>query len=235
MTTKEIMTELAKMGSESTRKIFANHGAPKEMFGVKVGDMKTIVKKVKLNHTLAMELYDTGNSDAMYLAGLISEPDKMSKKDLQHWAENASWQMISEYAVAWTAAESPFAVEMANKWIKSKVENIACAGWSTYSSFIGITPNDELDIKEISGYIDQIEKGIHQAPNRVRYCMNNFLISAGGYIPELRKKVIEASKKIGKIHVDLGGTACKVPEVKSYIEKMVERGSDQKKRKTAKC
>lgn len=41
------------------------------MFGVKVGDMKTIVKKVKVNYELSLlELFDTGNSDAMYLAGL---------------------------------------------------------------------------------------------------------------------------------------------------------------------
>lgn len=235
MTAKEIMKELASMGSEGVRKIFANHGAPKEMFGVKVGDMKTIVKKVKLNHALAMELYDTGNSDAMYLAGLISEPAKMSKKDLQHWADNATWYMISEYAVAWTAAESPYAVEMSNKWIKSKDEQIATIGWSTYSAHIGITPNEKLDLKEIGHYIDHIEKVIHQSPNRVRYCMNNFLISAGGYIPELRNQAIQAAKKIGKISVDMGGTACKVPEVKPYIDKMVERGSDLKKKKTAKC
>lgn len=229
------MTELAKMGSESTRKIFTNHGAPKEMFGVKVGDMKTIVKKVKVNYELSLELFDTGNSDAMYLAGLISDPAKMTKKDLQHWAEHATWYMITEYSVAWTAAESPFAVEMANKWIKSNDEKIATTGWSTYCSYIGITPNANLDLKEISNYIDHIEKVIHQSPNRVRYCMNTFLISAGGYIPELRTQAIQAAKKIGKISVEMGGTACKVPEVKPYIDKMVERGSDLKKKKTAKC
>lgn len=65
--------------------------------------------------------------------------------------------------------------------------------------------------------------------------MNTFLVSAGGYIPELRTKAIQAAKKIGKISVEMGKNVCKVPEVKTYIDKMVERGSDLKKKKTAKC
>jgi len=106
MTTKEVLAQLEKMGSPSIKKVYKNHGAVEPFFGVKVGDMKTIVKQVKQNHELAMELYNTGNSDAMYLAGLISAPKEMSKKDLQHWIKNARWYMHSENSVPWTAAES---------------------------------------------------------------------------------------------------------------------------------
>jgi 3-methyladenine DNA glycosylase AlkD len=97
-TVDDVMRELERLGSEQTRKTFARHGAPLEnMYGVKVGDMKTIMKKIKGNQSLAMELYDTGNADAMYLAGLVADGSQMSKKNLETWAKNASWQMISEY------------------------------------------------------------------------------------------------------------------------------------------
>ena len=52
-----------------------------DFFGVKVGDMKVIQKKIKHDHNLALELFDTRNADAMYFAGLISEPQKMSKQN----------------------------------------------------------------------------------------------------------------------------------------------------------
>lgn len=235
MTKEEVMSELQKMGSEGVRKIFSKHGAPENLFGVKVGDMKTLVKKIKKDYPLSLELFDTGNSDAMYLAGLISDPQKMTQNDLQHWAENAVWYMISEYAVAWTCAESPHALAMARKWIRSEKEIVACAGWATYSSYIAITPDEALDKKEISALIAEIEKGIHTAPNRVRYTMNGFIISAGGYIPDLSAKALAAAKKIGKVSVELGGTACKVPEAGAYIQKMIDHGSPGKKKKTAKC
>ncbi|MFM2202012.1 MAG: hypothetical protein RL040_1212 [Bacteroidota bacterium] len=235
MTSKEILARLEKMGSASIKKVYMNHGAVEPFFGVKVGDMKTIVKEVKQNHTLALELYASGNSDAMYLAGLISSPKEMKKSDLQAWVKNARWYMHSEYTVAWTTAESNFARELAMEWIASSNELIATAGWATYASHIQITPNDLLDVKEISVLVDKIEKGITKAPNRVKYVMNGFLIMVGTQIQELHAQVVNAAKKIGKVEVEMGGTACAVPDAISYIAKTVEKSGFGKKKKTAKC
>lgn len=43
------------------------------MFGVSVADMKVIAKRIKGEQDLACELYQTGNSDAMYLAGMVAD------------------------------------------------------------------------------------------------------------------------------------------------------------------
>ena len=69
MTVQDILSELAQMGSENTKKIFMRHGAIEPIYGVKVGDLKTIQKIIKKDYQLALDLYATGNSDAMYLAG----------------------------------------------------------------------------------------------------------------------------------------------------------------------
>ncbi|MFT6245286.1 MAG: 3-methyladenine DNA glycosylase AlkD [Salibacteraceae bacterium] len=45
--------------------------------------MKPLFKKLKRNHQLALELYDTGNSDAQYLASLIAALSEFSKKELE--------------------------------------------------------------------------------------------------------------------------------------------------------
>ena len=47
MNLKEVMTELESLGSEQTRKIFGRHNGPKDMFGVKVADLKKILKHIK--------------------------------------------------------------------------------------------------------------------------------------------------------------------------------------------
>ena len=76
---------------------------------------------------------------------------------------------------------------------------------------------------------------IHQAQNRVRYAMNNFVISVGTYIPSLTDKSVEIAKSIGKVSVDMGGTSCKVPFAPEYIEKVVAKGFVGKKRKAVRC
>jgi len=235
MTTEQVMKELEKKGSESIKKIFLNHGAKGPLFGVKVGDLKVIQKKVKKDHQLAMELFDTGIYDAMYLAGLIADESKMSKKDIQQWAERSPSHGISEYTVAWVAAESDYGWELGMKWIDSPKESIASSGWNTLSGVIAMKPDNELDIALIKKLLQRIVKEIHSAPNRVRYTMNGFVIGVAGFIKELTKEAIEVSKKIGDVYVDMEGTACKVPSAPDYIKKMEAKGSIGKKKKTVKC
>ncbi|HJS54493.1 MAG TPA: DNA alkylation repair protein [Chitinophagaceae bacterium] len=235
MTKDQVMKELEKKGSESIRKIFLNHGANGPMFGVRVGDLKVIQKKVKKDHQLAMELFDSGNYDAMYLAGLIADEPKMTKKDIQQWAEKSHNHGISEYTVAWVAAESDYGWELGMKWIDSPKENIASAGWNTLSGVIAMKPDNELDIAMIKKLLQRVVKEIHSAPNRVRYTMNGFVIGVGGYIKELTKQAIETAEKIGIVYVDMGATACQVPSAAEYIKKMEARGSIGKKKKTVKC
>ena len=104
MTAKEIVEELKSLGSDATKKVLVKHGAKEPFFGVKVEHLKKIQKRLKMNYRLALDLYDTGISDAMYLAGLIADDAQMSKKDLQSWADRAYWYMLSEYTVPWVAA-----------------------------------------------------------------------------------------------------------------------------------
>ena len=235
MTTEQILAELQTMGSESCKRIYMNHGAKEPLFGVKVQDLKKIQKKVKKNHELSLELYHTGNSDAQYLAGLIADENKMSKEDLQAWARGASWYLLSEYTVPWIAAESPHGLELALEWIEAPEAHLQAAGWSTLSSLASIKKDNDLDLPLLKDLLLRVEKEIHTAPNRVRYTMNGFVIAAGCFIPELTAEALRVGKAIGKVTVEMGGTSCKVPQAVQYIQKVIDRGSVGKKKKTARC
>jgi hypothetical protein len=235
MKATEILEELRPLGLDSYKKVIMKHGAKEPLFGVKIEELKKIQKRIKMDYQLAKDLFDTGNYDAMYLAGLIADDAKMKKADLQNWAENANCTGIREYTVAWVAAESPHGWEAALEWIKSEKEEIASIGWATLSSFISIKDDADLDIDELRGLLKRIPTEIHAKPDRTRYTMNGFVIALGSYVKDLSDEAIEASKKIGTVFVDMGGTACKVPDAAAYIEKVAKRGAIGKKKKTAKC
>ncbi len=234
-TVKEVMSALEKKGSAQTRKTMARHGAPENMFGVKIADLKTIAKKIKDKQELALELYETGNYDAQYLAGLVADGAKMTKRQLDSWAKSATCAMISDYTVAWVAAESAHARDLAIKWMKSKQESIACAGWNTYAGFVSTMADEELDLREIEQLLDRVVNEIEDAPDKVRYVMNSFVISVGCYVKPLLKQAKKAAKTIGTVTVDMGDTACKVPNATAYLKKVETAGRIGKKRKSVKC
>ncbi|MBO9599971.1 MAG: DNA alkylation repair protein [Cohnella sp.] len=234
-TLTDVMDKLAAMGTEQTKMTFLRHGATEPLFGVKVGDLKKLVKDVKKDQRLARALYGTGNSDAMYLAGLTVDPKTADKEMLREWAKEARWYSLAEYTVAGVAAESPFARELALEWIRSPEEMVAACGWSTYANYISITPDSALDLEEIRGLLRQIEDTIHLERNRVRYTMNGFVIMVGASVIPLHEEAVGVAKTIGKVEVNVGQTACKVPLADDYIEKIVVSGKAGMKKKTCIC
>ena len=235
MTVQSIMAELKAQGNEGIKKILLKHGVKEPLFGVKVEYLKVIQKKIKKDYQLAKDLYATGNADAMYLAGLIADEDKMTKKDLSMWVKQAVSNNISEYTVPWITAESHFGYELAMEWIDAKEEYIAAAGWSTLSSLVAIKADAELDIVALKKLVGRVEKTIHTVDDRVRSKMNGFIIAVGSYVASLTDDAISASKKVGQIKVNTDGTACKVPDAAVYIKKAKDKGTLGKKKKMARC
>lgn len=171
----------------------------------------------------------------MYLAGLSVKPKLMTKEVLQDWVQKAYWYMLAEYTVAQVAAESEFALELAREWINSDEEMISVAGWSAYANYLSITPDEELDTDEIRALLNRVKEQVHEERNRVRYVMNSFFIAAGSYVPELTEEAKQVAESIGKVHVDVGNTACKVPLATTYIKKVEDKDRVGKKRKTCIC
>jgi hypothetical protein len=100
---------------------------------------------------------------------------------------------------------------------------------------VSITDDAELDVAAIRKLIQRVEKTIHDAPNNVRYAMNSFVIAIGCYVKELTDTAMKSAKKIGKVTVDMGNTACTVPSAPEYIDKVKKRGTIGKKRAMARC
>src|SRR5580658_155311 len=180
MTAKEILEELKPLGRESYKRVLSNnHGVKEPCFGVAASELKKFQKRIKRDYQLALDLYDTGNYDAMYLAGLIADDARMTKKDLQRWVDAAYGGALPGATVPWVAAESPHGREMALKWIESPKSLVAAAGWATWISLVSIKDDAELDLPELKGLAQRVQRTIHQAPDEVRHKMNSFLIALG--------------------------------------------------------
>lgn len=235
MTANQVLDELKSYSDEQTKKTLMKHGAKEPFFGVKVSDLKKILKKTKKNHELSLDLFNTGNSDAMYLAGLMADEKQISREQLNDWVKKAYWFYLNEFAVPSVAAETSFGFELGLEWIESEDEKIASAGWSTLSFYAGLHQDSDLDIAVYSKLLDRITLEIHNSQNRVRHTMNGFVIAIGIHIKDLTDKARDVANKVGKVSVDMNGTACKVPFATDYINKSIANGQIGRKRKSSRC
>jgi len=232
-----ILENLKAKGSEKTRILFAKHGLPAErVYGVSMAELKTIAKTIKGQQALALELYATGIMDAMYLAGMVADGGKMTRAQLQSWAKGAvGLPMIAEYSVPWVTVENADGAALAVEWMRAKAEQMACAGWCTYTGLVATKSDDALDLKEIEGLLGTVVKEIGGAKNRVRLTMNGFVIAVGSYVKPLAGKAMATARRLGAVEVDMGDTACKVRLATEAIEKVEASGKLGVKKKTIRC
>src|SRR4029079_5269958 len=97
MSLAETMSALEKAGSAQTRKNYLRHGAQETMFGVSFAVMKTLVKRIGVDHELALALWNTKNHDARILAIKIADPARMKSAELDRWARETGARMCGGY------------------------------------------------------------------------------------------------------------------------------------------
>lgn len=215
MTLAETMDLLEKAGSAQTCKTYVRHGATPPMFGVSFATLKTLVKRIGIDHELALSLWDTGNFDARNLAFKIVDPAQITSADLDRWVREAPGARMCGGYVGMLAAESPYAAAKAEQWASSQDERQRCAHWALvgYMASRDETMPDSFYLARLA----EIERTIHTAPNAERSAMNMAVIQIGCRNAELRKAAAAAAKRIGPVDIDYGDTACKTPDAAEYI------------------
>lgn len=234
MKAEEVLNELEQLSNERMKKMYMGNGAVEPLFGVATGAMKPMSKIIKKNQVLADELYDTGNYDAMYFAGVIAEPNTMTEDDYERWISKAYFYMISDYVVAVTLAEAEIGERVAQKWIYSDEELKQSAGWSCYCWMLGNRKDEMFDGETLRELLHYVKNHIHSKPYRVKIAMNQFVYTVGISFKPLHDEAYEMAKQIGQVEIESKG---KKKLINSYeeIEKQVDKGRIGFKRRYVRC
>jgi 3-methyladenine DNA glycosylase AlkD len=217
MNLDEAMQALESVGSEQTRKTYIRHGVTGEQFGVLTSDMKALQKKIKRDHALAVQLWETRNHDARVLASMIIDPAQITEEQADRWVLDLRNYVETEYFTK-MIAPAPFALAKAEAWMRADHEWIEYAGWGLLGHIA--SADTTLPDSFFQPYLDWIERDIHTAKNRVRHAMNYVVINLGTRSETLREPTEALARRIGTVQVDHGQTNCTTPDALSYMERI---------------
>ena len=220
MTAKAILSELEALGSAQTRKIYKRHGVGDNQYGVSYANLKTLKKKIKVDHDAARQLWSTGNHDARILATMIADPKQADESLLDAWADDLS-NYVTTDAFSGFASKTAFVQQKMEQWTGSDDEWKGQTGWSLLAYLAmndASVPDDFFD-----PYLAIIAQDIYHRKNRVRYSMNSALIAIGARSDALEQKALAVAEQVGTVDIDHGETGCKTPDAASYIRKSRKR------------
>ncbi len=221
MNAREILSTLKKLGKPQTAAIYKRHGSGDQVCGVLTSDIARLQKKIKVDHALAMDLWETGNAEARILSLMIADPRRLTRADAERFVEDEQAHFVGWY-LSGLVARSPIAEETMRDWMESEEEPALEMGYGILAVRLKDDPESIRD-EDAQKILATIENEIHRSPNWARYAMNVALISIGTCKPALRERAIEAARRIGEVEVDHGETTCKTPDAIASITKVKKR------------
>lgn len=220
-TVDEALKALERLGDPKLKAVNIKRGAPENQFGVKMGDVRTIAKSIKSNHELGLQLWETGNLDAMLLATLIMKPKQLSEEDAERLAASVNYGWLGDWLTSYVIKQHPSKEAMRLRWMQSKDPWLMRVGWSLTTERVGKSP-DGIDPAALLG---RIEREMGTAPEPLQWSMNFCLIDIGIHFPDLRQRAIDIGEKLGVFRTYPVSKGCISPFAPIAIPAMVARQS----------
>jgi 3-methyladenine DNA glycosylase AlkD len=219
MTVKEILAQLESLGDTARRAHNTRAGAPDNQFGVKLGDIRALAKKIKTDHELALKLWDTGNVEAQLLAALLIQPKSLSADEVDKLTRSTTCSQVADWLNAYVVAQHPEKETLRQRWMRANDRWAARAGWNLTASRV----SKDADGLDLPGLLDVIEKELPKAMPEVQWTMNNTLGAIGIHHPKHRQRAIAIGEKIGLYRDWPVSKGCTPPYVPVWVEAMVKR------------
>ena len=219
MKVKEILAQFEALGDERMRAQNKKRGAGDNQFGVKMGDIRNIAKKIKTNHELALELWDTGNVEARFLATLLIDPKKLSNDEIARIVSSEKFTHIADWFYSYVIKEYADKETLRQKWMHTADVMQARAGWSLTTGCVTRTP----ELVDIPALLDRIEKEMPTAAPEVQWTMNSTLAQIGINHPEYRERALSIGEKLGIYRDYPTSKGCTSPFAPIWISEMVRR------------
>ena len=193
MTLNETLKQLKALGNAKVRAQNAKSGAGDNQFGVSLGDIRMLAKKIKTNHELALSLWKTGNVDAQFLATLLIEVKKLSAEEMERMVRSVTFVWVADWLISYVVREHADKETLRQKWMAADDRWAARAGWQLTAGRVAKSP-EGLDLPAL---LDRIEKEMAAADPEVQWTMNICLAEIGIHFPKLRKRAIAIGEKLG--------------------------------------
>jgi len=217
----EILLQLESLGNEKVRAQNKKQGAGDNQFGVRLGDIRKLAKRVRTDNELAMALWETKNIDARFLAILVIEPRVLSTEEVGRMVRSVSFVRVADWLNSYVVNKHPDKEILRRGWMNSEDAMAARSGWSLTAERVRSSP-EGLDLPALLG---RIESEMKVAAPEVQWTMNATLAEIGIHFAKYRERAVGIGEKLGIYRDYPVSRGCTSPFAPIWIKEMVSRQS----------
>ncbi len=195
---KEIILRLKSQVSPENVAGMARYGIKGgELLGISMYTLRDMARTIPKNHSLALELWDSGIHEARILASLVDVPRLVTEAQMEDWvADLDSWDVCDQLCQNLFAL-SPLAYEKAVQWSQRDAEFVKRAGFVIMARMaLGSTRTADNTLLE---FLEIIRREAGDERSFVKKAINWALRQIGKHNRYLNGKAIETAREIQKI------------------------------------
>jgi 3-methyladenine DNA glycosylase AlkD len=197
MTTREVLAWLKKKGTRRTVLGMARYGIEaKRAFGVPMGTLLSLRKKLGKDHDLATALWASGWYEARLLAALVDDPARVTRRQMNAWAARfENWADCDTVCFS-LFDRTPFAWERARQWVKSPREFVKRGGF-VLMACLALHDKAAPD-KRFLAMLPLIERGAGDERNFVKKAVSWALRGIGRRNRSLNAAAVAVAKRLAQ-------------------------------------
>jgi len=118
-----VVASLKRLGTKRTRDAMARYALPSDnAFGVTVGAIRQMGKRLGPNHDLALALWETGWYEARMLAAFVDEPERVTPAQMDRWCKDFDNWAICDTICFHLFDKTPHAFRKVEQWADRRNE-----------------------------------------------------------------------------------------------------------------
>lgn len=191
----ETLRWLEKKGTKANRDGMARYGiVAKKAFGVSMGTMKTLAKKLGRDHDLALALWETGWYEARILTSFVDEPKRVTASQMDRWARDFDNWAICDSLCFHLFDKTPHAWSRIEQWSTRKDEFVKRASFALLAA-VALHDKKAPDQPFIES-LELIRKAASDERNFVKKGVSWALRSVGHRSPATHAAAIETGQRL---------------------------------------
>jgi 3-methyladenine DNA glycosylase AlkD len=193
MNKDEVLKWLEKKGTQRTVSGMARYGLePKRAFGVPMGTLLTLAKRLGKDHALSLALWESGWYEARLLAALVGDPARVTRRQMDSWAADFENWGDCDTVCFKLFDQTPLAWERARKWSASSREFVKRGGFVLMAC---LAAHDKAAPDQgFTAFLPLIEKGASDERNFVKKGVSWALRMIGRRNHALNEAALEVAK-----------------------------------------
>jgi len=191
----EVLAWIERKGTRRTVDGMARYGiVAKQAFGVPVGTLRTLAKRIGKNQALSLELWESGCYEARLLAAFVGDPAQVTKRQMNAWAADFENWADCDTACFCLFDRSPHAFDKAREWTSSPREFVRRGGFVLMACLAA--HDKKAPDARFRAFLPLIEKGARDDRNFVKKGVSWALRGIGRRSPPLYAAAVALASRL---------------------------------------